>query len=497
MADYPSLWIRTISGTVQINDLGIIIDTTGRELIGPPGQGEFTYDELSSSDDLRNFIGNGNIQWSENGGTWTLSHQDAGDILSTYTLEDHNDMVTSNPHQVTANDVGGDNIIGEINTNASTQINQEKLDPDLVNSSELNTAISNHHAPTSADHDDRYATETELATGGQADVHWDNVNHKPALAAGAYDPVYARVVGIDLSSEPYPATTGMFYVDNQATPHLWLYSGATWDDLGIVSSDHSAKSRFINLSDGDESVFEWEGSWLDWGVPENAYDVNVHDDGDNKQAIYQYSTPDTNWKKIGDVDWNSTPLDEVYDDSPSLNKIINVDDGPVDLNQADTYAPQVFNEKTSKPSNNPTSGKSGIISVNNILYKWDDSRSKWLSAERKTIWFGIGNNGQKDRYLPLWGIIPALKSGARLLRNMTLVEITIDSENAQYADYKIAIKTNPTTWKYTKNINGSQGGQAIDINIDFNSGDIPILKMEPTSGKIDYPVVGLTFAYKV
>ena len=137
------------------------------------------------------------------------------------------------------------------------------------------------------------------------------------------------------------------------------------------------------------------------------------------------------------------------------------------------------------------------MSINDILYKWDDTRSKWLSIERKTLWFGVGNNGQKDRYLPLWGIIPALKAGVRLVRNMTLVEIALDSENAQYADYKVAIKTNPTTWKYTKNINGTQSGQAIDINVDFNVGDIPILKMEPTSGKIDYPVVGLTFAYRV
>jgi len=499
MADYPKLWIRTVSSTVQISDLGIIIDTTGRQLVGGPDEGEFSYDELASSDDLRNLVGNGNIQWSEDGATWTLSHQDAGDILSTYTLEDHNDMISGNPHGVTANDVGADNMISEINTNGSTQINQSKLDPDLVNSTELGTAISNHHAPSSADHDDRYYTETEMQTGGQSQLHWDNVTNKPALAAGAYDPVYCFVQGIGLASAPYPAIVGMFYVDNGSPQHLWKYNGATWDDLGAVASDHSAMSRFIDLSDGDESIFEYEGvpTWKDWGVPENAYDVNVHDDGDGKQSVQQYSTTTSSWVKIGDVDWNSTPLDESYDDSTSGDKRIDVDDGSIILNQNAAHTPLVINEKDAKPSNNPASGKTGLISVSDLWYGWDDSRNKWLSLERKTIWFGVGNNGQKDRYLPLWGVIPALKAGTPLLRNMALVEITIDSENAQYADYKVAIKTNPTTWKYTKNINGSDGGTDIAINVDFNTGDIPILKMEPTSGKVDYPVVGLTFAYRL
>jgi len=499
MADYPKLWIRTVTGTVSIPDLGITIDTTGRQLIGDPGQGEFAYDELASSDDLRGLLGNGNIQWSEDGAIWTLSHQDAGDILSTFTQEDHDDYYGTNPHGVNAHHIGADPIIDELNDYGSKTINQNRLDPDLVNSTELSDAIAAHHEPTSADHDDRYFTEAELASAGSgAQVHYENIIGKPGLSEGKYDPVYARVVGKDLSSAPYPALQGMIYLDNQATPHVHRYNGSTWDDLFAVETS-GVKSRFIDLSDGDESIFTWNGAgYTDGGAPSNNYQVNVRDDGDDKQAVYGYVTTTNRWVKLGDVDWIAQALDDAYDDSPSLDKVINVDDGPVDLNQTDSYTPQVINEKAAKPSVNPVSGKTGWISVDNITYKWDTVRSKWLSVERRVLWFGVGNNGQKDRYLPFSGIIPSLNAGYRLPRNSTLVEVMVDSENSHTGNYKIAKKASPTSFVHTFVVTSATGGQALNINIDFTAGDVPVVKMEPSvSDKVDYPVVGLVFAHRL
>jgi len=93
----PTLWIKTSSGTVDIPELGITIDTTERELTA-----EFRYDRLSDSEDLYNVIGTAGLQFSKlGGGSWvTLADADVIAILETFTTENHRELINTNPHNV-------------------------------------------------------------------------------------------------------------------------------------------------------------------------------------------------------------------------------------------------------------------------------------------------------------------------------------------------------------------------------------------------------------
>jgi len=49
--------------------------------------------------------------------------------------------------------------------------------------------------PGPHDHDDRYYTETELQTSGQASVHWDNITNKPVLSGSTVSQVIFTAEG--------------------------------------------------------------------------------------------------------------------------------------------------------------------------------------------------------------------------------------------------------------------------------------------------------------
>jgi len=91
----PTLWVRTSTGTLDIAELGITVDTTERELTA-----EFKYDALADSVDLYNAIGN--LEFSKlGGGSWsTLTDLEVGYILETFTTENHKELINTNPHNV-------------------------------------------------------------------------------------------------------------------------------------------------------------------------------------------------------------------------------------------------------------------------------------------------------------------------------------------------------------------------------------------------------------
>ena len=85
-----TLWVRMSSGTLLIQDLGITVDTTERDLTA-----EFGYADLADSDDLYSAIGTANLQFSKlGGGSWsTLSDTDVQDILTSFDAEHHDELV--------------------------------------------------------------------------------------------------------------------------------------------------------------------------------------------------------------------------------------------------------------------------------------------------------------------------------------------------------------------------------------------------------------------
>lgn len=486
----PQLWIKTSSGTVTIEDLGLVLSTEPRNLVE-----EFGYARIADSLDLVAIIGTAGVEFSEIETPWdALDDSVVEDILSSFTKLDHETTI-GNVHQVNANDIGADNIVTELNTNASGTINLSVLDPEVATSTGVSLAISEH--ASSADHDTRYYTKTELSTSGSgAQIHWNNLTSVPPLGDGTYDPVTARALEIGASTPP-AGSEGDFYVDDSISPHYWKYISGVWVDQGAVSTG----MRFIDLNDTDESIYQWDGStWVDKGVPQNGWQVLVKDSGDGKQAIYVFDTATTSWKKIADVDWGSPTLDDVYNHSPSGAKTITVDDGSVDFSQTASYSPIVFNESSAKPVNSPASGKTGFTYIDGVLYMWDPDRSKWISVERKVIQFGANNANVRSRWLDYLATVPGLKAAELLPRDAVLCEIIFNADRITTGTFYVRTKADQVTNLASLAISGSTTGKNISLNVNFAANDIPLVYMDITGGtpaRTDYPMVQLVFAHRL
>jgi len=490
----PTLFIKMSTGTLTIEDLGLIVTTAERELTA-----EYDYAQLADSVDLWDAIGTTNLEFTKTSGGTVLSDQEVQDVLSTFNLDQHDDIISGNPHNVSANDIGADAMISEINANGTGTIEETKIDSAIARDTEVTDAITTHAA--SDDHDDRYFTETELSSsGGGGQVHWNNITNKPQTGTGQYAPVDYFCLDVNASAAPAEpgdasATKRYYYVDDQTTPHLWESQGAGWVDLGAIDSG----DRFVDLNDTGEPIKEWDGSAFNNITPEGGYELTNKNDweytDDGGQVGYVYNgageTPANTWVFRFSVD---TDVNVSLDDAYNNGKVINVDDGSIDMNQSDGYSPFVFNEKASAPTTAPAAGKTGVFYSDGVLYMYDPDRAKWLSVEKFKITFGIDRNNNNAKFLPLYGTLPALKSGERLPRNATLVAIIVDSDSTHTANYEVRKKASSSNTETTLAITSAAGGQNIAEDTDFSASDVPIVYMDGSD--IDYPVVTLIFAYR-
>jgi len=112
----------------------------------------------------------------------------------------------------------------------------------------------------------------------------------------SYSDVDNMVLEINASSSP-SGSEGDFYIDNQATPHLWKYRSG-WIDTGTITSG----DRFINLNNSTQNIFSWNGSsFVDQGIPTDKYGVTVLDTGFGNSADYVYNEDLSSWIR---TDWN-------------------------------------------------------------------------------------------------------------------------------------------------------------------------------------------------
>ena len=315
---------------------------------------------------------------------------------------------------------------------------------------------------------DNHYTETEMQTSGQSQMHWDNITNAPSFAEpGWVEPVICRVLERDQGTPP-AGVDGDFYLDNQATPHLWWYDSAAWNDQGAISEG----DRFIDLNDADESIYEWESSaWTDHGANSDNDAVMVDDDGDGKQSQYIYDTTGTTWTKIGDVDFGGhldggaskhdageidvegtytnftsptdletalgsidtalgngldhNSLDEAYDEGGAgVGRTITADNGAVKLDPAaGGYAPLELVPTASLPSNDLQDGQ--VCTVGGIMYIYDATRTLWISVQRMSFMFGRAGK-TRDQYLDFGaGGLPTNNSGVRLIRDAVITGISV------------------------------------------------------------------------
>jgi len=207
----------------------------------------------------------------------------ATDALAALTITSRYDR--DNPHSVT--------ITQAITADSNTDITTTELE-ELSDGSETALHI----------HDDRYYTEVELSTAGQATVDWDNIANAPTFGSPTWrEPVEANLSGKGTSAEMnisgLPAGSYWWNTDDD---YIYKYDGTNWVSQGATTGD-----RYI-YKDGtgsDDYIYEFDGTTWNSTVPDDNWAVMVDDDGDGLPAQYIYNSDGTppDWVKMSDINW--------------------------------------------------------------------------------------------------------------------------------------------------------------------------------------------------
>lgn len=384
--------------------------------------------------------------------------------------------------------------------------------------------------------EDNYYDMTELGTSGQSNIHWDNVTNVPDFGSLEWrEPVEARVVDI-AASAPGSPSDGDIYA-NTTDDNYYIHDGTNWSVLAAVIEGE----RVINLSNADEDIYEFtSGSWVELPKqPDNA-SVIVQNDGDSKQAQYVYSPTDSQWYKISDVDYaahfdggphqhdgseidiensylnignnagddletvisdindallsTNPSLDSAYDQGGAgIGRTITVDSQAVKLDATTgTDAPLELTPLSSLPTTNLSGGQLAI--KDGILYCYCDTRSKWLSVDRKFLIFGR-QGVTKVQYLPFSaGNMPSNNSGLRMVRNATIVSLSAQLDSSGTGTFNI-LKNDAAGVVTSLAISAATNAGDTTINVDLTVADFLQCKMSSDAG-VEDPLLIVEIAFR-
>lgn len=224
-------------------------------------------------------------------------------------------------------------------------------------------------------------------------------------------------------------------------------------------------------------------------LPSPAADVegDIYWDTDD-DTLYVHNG--TNWTNIQEVGGNT--LDDAYDQGGAgAGRTITADTGPVVLNAtSQNYAPLELTNQASVPSSSLSAGQIAI--VDNILYTYDGTRSKWLSPSKI---IGFGQKGNADgQYLRGPGNLSDAASGWPMMRNGTILAISAVSSGGN-ATKSIRLRINGNN---AKNFSLSGGAyNSTNDNINFNTGDYIQLFVRSAGSAVTDLAVSVEIAWRI
>lgn len=338
---------------------------------------------------------------------------------------------------------------------------------------------------------DNYYTKTELQTSGQSQVHWDNITNVPPFGFFTWtEPVQARVLAIQATPPASPAT-GDFYVDTD-NDYLYKWDGTAWIDMKhLVDGD-----RVINLDSTSENIYELTtGTWVDQGQPADNTAVIVNFDYNDLPALWVYDDEVLlGWIRIADSEmFTGNTLDRAYDQGgPGAGRQIFVDSGAVKLSASGGYAPLELTDLASAPTTGLADGQLAVI--NGLLYEYDDDRSKWLSVQKITLFFGRSGN-TKNQYLNFGvGTLASNNSGFRIARNATIVSMSGQLDASGTCDMRLR-KNDTATNIATLSLAATAGATDLTTDVDLAAGDYLQSYLDADSGVPD-PVLVIEIAWR-
>jgi len=294
-------------------------------------------------------------------------------------------------------------------------------------------------------------------------------------------------------------------------------SDKTIGDLGITIVDatqitFSDQFTYTQLAGSDDLRFLVNAGDL---VVNDGVDDLSSSDGENYLIIIHKTYLETNyWTKTDlsatsgsndKVDWtqiSSIPnnlasqntLDGAYDEGGSgVGRTINADSGAVKIDAtATTAAPLEIVPQSSLPITGLSNGQISI--KDGIFFIYDDTRTKFVSSDRKLLTFGRAGN-TKNQYLNLGvGALPSNNAGFRMIRPAVITGLSgqLDAtSNCLITIRKNKVDTNIATLA----IATALGDQKSTLNIDLNTGDYIQGYLE-SSNKVADPVVTVEIAWR-
>lgn len=178
------------------------------------------------------------------------------------------------------------------------------------------------------------------------------------------------------------------------------------------------------------------------------------------------------------------------DDAYINGSIINVNNGPVNFDADNGYAPIQITPDTSAPTQGLAEGQ--LTLVDGITYQYDSTRNKWLSINREfvsfTSRFGCGNFLSSDKH-------GGINVGFMALRDGTLTGLTSivgwGTQNKTFHIMKNGVYSSIQSFTMI-------GGKLLDdtLSIDIDAGDTLQVYFEPGPQAVS-PRVNLEIAWRL
>jgi hypothetical protein len=161
----------------------------------------------------------------------------------------------------------------------------------------------------------------------------------------------------------------------------------------------------------------------------------------------------------------------------------------------------VIGNGTSFPSN-PSGVTMFYRTDADLLFYYDDNRSKWLTIERHTLTCGRTTAASGSTiYMRVGDATQNSTSGFRMIRNGTIIGASIQNDNILTTSKPIEIRINNSVINKVDIIilSGTTGGNINNINLDFNLGDIiQVVSIPSTPGSdLSNVIIIIDVSYRI
>ena len=193
---------------------------------------------------------------------------------------------------------------------------------------------------------------------------------------------------------------------------------------------------------------------------------------------------------VANISGTAIDLDGAYDNG----RIVTVDAGPVELDATSgSYAPLRLNNLSSAPTSALQAGDTAV--VNERLYTYDATRSKWLTVQRDKPIFG--RRFADGQYLALFGgNFNSANTGFICHYHSTIIGITARCDAGNLAK-TIRIRKNGTSANLATFSLTAGSYSSLSENINVNQDDYVQVFADPSGGRSRNLSVQLEMAYRL